>query len=129
MLPPITAIEDPDRQADAIALDKLFRATTGFEPRLWGEKIGYGQYHYRYASGREGSWLATGFGIGKREFSIYILPGYSDYAHIAARLGPHRHGRSCWYIRRLSDINGDVLRELIEAGLADLGKTWKVEES
>ena len=75
MLAPIAALDDPDRQTDAKALDRLFRDVTGFAPRLWGDKIGYGQYHYRYKSGREGDWLATGFGIGARDFSIYLLPG------------------------------------------------------
>ena len=75
MLAPIADIKDPDRRRDAERLDALFREVTGFEPKLWGKKIGYGQYHYRYDSGREGDWLATGFGIGVRDFSVYIMPG------------------------------------------------------
>ncbi len=126
MLAPIAALEDPARRAEAERLDALFREVTGFRPKLWDNKIGYGQYHYRYDSGREGDWLATGFGIGAREFSIYILPGYADFPAIAARLGPHRRGKSCWYIRRLADIDEGALAELIKAGLADLGRFWTV---
>ncbi len=126
MLAPIAAIEDPVRRAEAERLDALFREVTGFAPKLWGEKIGYGMYHYRYDSGHEGDWLATGFGIGAREFSIYILPGYADFPAIAARLGPHRRGKSCWYIKRLADIDEAALADLIKEGLADLQRFWNV---
>ena len=129
MLAPIAAMTDPARQADALALDALFREVTGFQPKLWGQKIGYGQYHYVYASGREGDWLATGFGIGAREFSIYILPGYEAFPEITARLGPHRAGKSCWYIKRLSDIDETALRDLIRAGLERLEGYWPVQAS
>jgi hypothetical protein len=127
MLEPIAAITDPARQADAVALDLLFREVTGYQPRLWGKMIGYGQYHYAYESGREGDFLATGFGINAREFSIYILPGYTEFPDIAAQLGTHKRGKSCWYIKRLSDVNQGALADLIRAGLADLNATWKVE--
>ncbi|MXQ07807.1 DUF1801 domain-containing protein [Alphaproteobacteria bacterium GH1-50] len=127
MLAPIAALTDDTRKQDALALDALFREVTGFQPRLWGEKIGYGKYHYRYDSGREGDWLATGFGIGKREFSIYILPGYTEFPSLAARLGPHRRGKSCWYVKRMDEIDTEALADLIRSGLDDLAKTWPVE--
>lgn len=94
---------------------------------MWGPSIvGYGRYHYVYDSGREGDFLATGFSPRAREFSIYIMPGYADFGSILDRLGKHRIGKSCLYVRRLSDIDTDVLRELILAGLDDLATYWEV---
>lgn len=122
---------DPERKREeAIELDALFRRVTGWQPRMWGPSmIGYGQYHYRYVSGREGDFLATGFSPRQAKHSIYILPGYTDYADILARLGKHGHGKSCLYVKTLADIDLDVLAELIEAGVRDLSKKYEVKPS
>jgi hypothetical protein len=123
----IASIDHPTRRADAETLDRLFRRVTGFLPRMWGPTmIGYGQYHYRYDSGREGDFLATGFSPRKANLSIYILPGYADFGPILSRLGKHRTGKSCLYVNRLADIDLAVLEELIRAGLEDLGRRWPV---
>lgn len=123
----IAAVEPPARRAEAERLDALFRQVTGFTPAMWGPTIiGYGHYHYRYASGREGDAPATGFSPRKAELSLYIMPGYQDYAALLSRLGKHRLGKSCLYIRHLSEIDMDVLAELIATGLTDLGKFWPV---
>lgn len=123
----ISAVEPGARSAQAFELDALFRRVTGFGPRMWGASIiGYGQYHYRYESGREGDFLATGFSPRKAAFSIYVLPGYTDFGPILSRLGKHRLGKSCLYVNRLEDIEMDVLGELIRAGLSDLGRRWQV---
>ena len=120
---------DPDRKREeARQLDGLFRRVTGWQPRMWGPSmIGYGQYHYVYKTGREGDFLATGFSPRKASFSIYIMPGYSDYGAILARLGKHKTGRSCLYVNKLADIDLAVLAELIRAGLDDLQKHWPVQ--
>ncbi len=95
---------------------------------MWGPSIvGYGRYHYRYKSGREGDFLATGFSPRKAAHSIYIMPGYADFTHILSRLGKHKLGKSCLYVNKLADIDLDVLAELIRAGLDDLEKTWSVD--
>lgn len=123
----LAAVTPARRAEEARALDRLFRAATGFEPRMWGGAIiGYGCYHYRYASGREGDFLATGFAPRKARHSIYIMPGYQDYGAILARLGKHKLGKSCLYVNKLADIDPDVLAELIRTGLADLGARWPV---
>ena len=123
----IASIDHPTRRADAETLDRLFRRVTGFLPRMWGPTmIGYGQYHYRYDSGREGDFLATGFSPRKANLSIYILPGYADIGPILSRLGKHRTGKSCLYVNKLADIDPVVLEELIRAGLEDLGRRWPV---
>lgn len=123
----LASVEPEDKRADATALDALFREVTGFEPVMWGPSmVGYGSYHYVYDSGREGDFLATGFSPRAREFSIYIMPGYTDFGPILARLGKHRKGRSCLYVRRLADIDLGVLKELVRAGLEDLGQRWEI---
>ena len=124
----IAAVEHPTRRADAEVLDQLFRRVTGFQPRMWAPTIiGYGQYHYRYATGREGDFLATGFSPRASNLSIYIMPDYQDYSEILGRLGKHKLGKSCLYVNKLADIDLAVLEELIRAGLSDLGKIWPVE--
>ena len=124
------AVEPDRRREDALALNALFQRVTGWAPVMWGPSmIGYGQYHYRYESGREGDFLATGFSPRKTNLSIYIMPGYTDYGPILERLGKHKMGKSCLYVNRLSDVDLDVLAELIQAGLDDLGRKWPVSPS
>ncbi|MEM7321169.1 MAG: DUF1801 domain-containing protein [Pseudomonadota bacterium] len=124
----IARVEPASKAADARVLDKLFQAATGFRPAMWGPSIiGYGQYHYRYASGREADFLATGFSPRKAALSIYIMPGYTDFGPILDRLGKHKTGRSCLYVNKLADVDLDVLAELIRAGLTDLEKHWPVQ--
>lgn len=124
----IDGLESERRRSEAHELDALFRRVTGWRPVLWGDSlIGYGSYHYRYESGREGDMLATGFSPRKARHSIYILPGYADYGRILDRLGKHAKGKSCLYVNKLSDIDLDVLAELIENGLRDLAERWTVQ--
>lgn len=125
----IAAIEHPQKRADAQALDQMFRTATGFDPVMWGPSIiGYGAYHYRYASGREGDFLATGFSPRKANFSVYIMPGYADFSDILMDLGKHKLGKSCLYFNKLADINPVSLDRLIRAGLANLNQIWPVRE-
>ena len=121
----------PDRrQTEAVALDALFRRATGWQPVLWrDDTLGYGSYDYTYASGRSGTYLATGFAPRKAKLSIYILPGYTNFDAILARLGKHTRGKSCLYLTRLADADHAVLGELIRAGLDDLERRWPVRGS
>ena len=124
----IEAVEPPSKREDARILDQVFRKITGYQPAMWGPTIiGYGSYHYRYDSGREGDSLATGFSPRKARHSIYIMPGYADFSEILSRLGKHKMGKSCLYVNKLADIDLDVLGELIRAGLRDLDKKWPVK--
>lgn len=126
----LSQVEPDRRRVDAQRLDQIFREVSGFAPRMWGPSIvGYGRYHYRYESGREGDFLATGFAPRKANLVIYIMPGYTDFSAILARLGKHKIGKSCLYINKLDDIDLDVLKELIAAGIEDLGRHWPVEPS
>ncbi len=124
----LAAVQPARKAEEARQLDTLFRDVTGFAPVMWGPSmIGYGRYHYRYASGREGDFLATGFSPRKAAHSIYIMPGYADFGNILSRLGKHKLGKSCLYVNKLADIDLEVLSELVRAGLDDLGRIWPVE--
>ena len=115
----VDAIADPARREDARAVLALMRRVTGCEPRLWGDSIvGFDSYRYRYASGREGDYLVTGFAPRKDALSLHVLPGYGRFDDILARLGRHRSGKACVHVRRLDDVDIDVLEELIETSVA-----------
>ena len=120
-------VEPPQRQAEARRLVAIFGQVTGDEPRLYtGGMVGFGRYDYTYASGHSGTSMATGFAPRKAELSLYILPGYGNFAPILARLGPHRIGKACLYLRHLDAIDEAALRDLIAAGLDDLRQRWPV---
>lgn len=126
----LAAVEPPRRHAEAAQLDQFFRDVTGWTPRLWsGSILGYGSYDYTYASGRSGTYLATGFSPRKAKLSIYIMPGYADFEPILARLGKHKKGKSCLYLNKLEDADLAVLAELVRAGLRDLDQRWPVRPS
>ena len=117
----------PSRAADARMLDILFHRISGDQPVLWGPSIiGCERYTYRYTSGREGGFLATGFSPRKADQSIYNLAGYSNFGRILTRLGKHKTGKSCLYVNKLAVISLGVLDELIRAGLDNLNNRWAV---
>ncbi|MEL6464308.1 MAG: DUF1801 domain-containing protein [Pseudomonadota bacterium] len=125
----VESVEPDGRRVEAQRLDALFRAVTGFDPQIWsGGIVGYGAYDYTYASGRSGTWMATGFAPRKAKLSVYIMPGYADFGPILDRLGPHAKGKSCLYITRLDRVDVDVLGELVAAGLRDLATHWPVRD-
>jgi Domain of unknown function (DU1801) len=109
------AIEDPERRADCAALVKLMQAVTGEKATMWGPSIvGFGTYHYVYDSGRSGDAALTGFSPRKGDISIYIVDGLEHHAAHLARLGPHKTGKVCLYVKRLADIDMGVLKALVE---------------
>jgi hypothetical protein len=93
----------------------MMRDATGSRAKMWGDSIvGFGSYHYVYASGREGDWPIVGFSPRKQNLSIYIMSGFSGSQELMDRLGKHKTGRSCLYNRRLADVEEKVLRKLID---------------
>ena len=123
-------VEPQRRREQGYVLRDLFDRATGWQARMWGASIvGYGVYDYTYASGRTGTWMATGFSPRKASLSIYVMPGYQDYGAILDRLGPHKMGKSCLYITRLDAVDHSVLEELIQTGVRDLAKLWPVRET
>lgn len=126
----IASVGHDTRREDAETLNGLFQKITGWQPKMWGPSlIGYGEYHYKYETGREGDMLATGFSPRKANQVLYIMPGYANFGHILDRLGKHKMGKSCLYVNKLADIDLDVLSELIEAGLTDLQKKYPIKPS
>jgi hypothetical protein len=110
----IAAIDDPRKRKDSEAICRLMSEETGEPPRMWGTSIvGFGRYHYAYASGREGDWMALGFAPRKANLTLYLMDGFSGYGELLARLGKHSTGASCLHIKRLGDVDVDVLRELV----------------
>jgi hypothetical protein len=117
----IGAVGDSDKRKDCLALSKIMRGATGKRAVLWGDSIvGFGQYHYKYDSGREGDHLVTGFSARKQNLVIYIMPGFRKYGVLMKKLGKHKHSVSCLYIKRLSDIDINVLTALIERSVSDM---------
>ena len=122
----LASIEHPTRRADGLVLLELFNRVTDLKAVMWGTAIvGYGRYHYKYDSGREGEYMLTGFSPRKQCLSIYIMPGYRDLSSILVRLGKHKTGKSCLYINKLADIDLNVLEEIILNGLAYMHKTYQ----
>ena len=114
-------IADARQRADCQALCALMREETGAEPQMWGTSIvGFGTYQYRYGSGRTGEWPLAGFSPRKQNTTLYLTYGVGHYDDLLARLGKHTTGKSCLYIKRLSDIDQGVLRELVRRAVADL---------
>ena len=110
----LNAVPDESKRADALRMMAIMREVTGEEPRLWGDNIvGYGHYHYKYASGREGDWFLTGFSPRKANLTLYITSGFEQFEDLRAQLGKHTVGKSCLYVKRLSDLDETTLRELI----------------
>ena len=114
----LNQISDPQRQTDCRKLNDMMFSVIGEEPKIWGSKlssgiVGFGVYHYKYESGREGDSLRLGFASRAQNISIYIMPGYQDFSDELSRLGKHKIGKACLYIKRLSDVDEVVLRAIL----------------
>jgi len=110
----IAGIPDERLRGDCQAVLELMRRITGCEPRMWGDSIvGFGQYHYRYASGREGDWFLTGFSPRKQNLTLYLAQGFDQQLDLLQRLGRHKTGKACLYIGKLSDIDLPTLEALL----------------
>ena len=112
----LAAVPREDRRADARTMLEILERVTGQQPRMWGPSIvGFGSYHYRYASGREGDAAAAGFSPRSTATTVYVMDGFEDYGELLARLGPYRVGRSCLYLKKLSDVDLGVLETILTA--------------
>ncbi len=114
----LDAVENERRRSDARTVKAMMERITGWEPKMWGPSIvGFGEYHYRYDSGREGDFLITGFSPRKKALTIYIMPGFTHYDALMGKLGKFKTGRSCLYINRLDDVDLSILEELIASSV------------
>lgn len=110
----LNSVEDDSKREDSFKVLKLMQSITGAEPAMWGTSIvGFGEYTYRYASGREGDWPLVGFSPRKQNLTLYIMSGFDEYDSLLAKLGKHKTGKSCLYIKQLEDVDQAVLEELV----------------
>jgi hypothetical protein len=114
----IDSITDDTRREDCRTVLRLMKNATRAQPRMWGPSIvGFGSYHYTYDSGREGDWFEAGFSPRKNDLTLYLMSGLDPLAGLLATLGRHKTGKSCLYIKRLADVNLEVLEETIVASV------------
>lgn len=119
-------VPSEEMRADCAALVKMMKAATRSDPKMWGPSIvGFGEYHYVYASGHEGDWPLTGFSPRKQALTIYVMAGFDKYPDLMKRLGKYKTGKSCLYVKRLADIDAKALRELVTESVKFVKKHQK----
>jgi hypothetical protein len=120
----LNSIKDEEVRKDCRVLVDIMQRATKAKPEMWGTKIvGFGRYHYKYASGREGDWMLTAFAPRKQNITLYIMGGFDRYDELMSRLGKHSCGKSCLYIRRLADVHLPTLEKLVNASVKHLRTT------
>lgn len=121
----LDGVSDAKQRADAEVLIDIMSAASGEPPKMWGSSIiGFGSYHYKYDSGREGDMARVSFSPRKGKTVVYIIDGFPAHAELLAKLGKHKTGVSCLYINRLSDVDTGVLQTLIDASLVEMDKRY-----
>ena len=117
----LNAIPDERKRRDCFTLLAIMQQATGAQPVMWGDAIiGFGRYHYRYASGREGEWFLVGFSPRVQNLTLYIISGFDQYDLLLSKLGKHSTSKSCLYIKRLDDIDLAALQELVQRSVDHL---------
>lgn len=120
----LVSVPDEKKRQDSFAILELMRQVTGKEPEMWGDSIvGFGSYHYKYKSGREGDWFLTGFSPRKQNITLYIMAGFDEYDKLLNKLGKHTTGKSCLYVKKIEDVDADVLKELVRQSVEHMIKT------
>jgi hypothetical protein len=110
----LNKIPDEEKRRDCFEILKIMKQATRVEPKMWGASIvGFGSYHYKYASGREADWMLTGFSPRKQNITLYIMSGFGRYRELLKKLGKNSTGASCLYIKKLQDVDKRVLKELV----------------
>lgn len=126
----LAGVADPQRRADAQAVCALITEVTGATPAMWGGTIvGFGSYRYVYASGRQGDGFPVGLSPRKQALTVYLAAGLDGYGDLLGRLGPHRTGTSCLYLKRLAEVDEEVFRDLIGDCFRRFDGTTVVTES
>ena len=121
----IAAIDDDSRRADCEEIAELMQEMTGETPKMWGPSmVGFGTYHYKYESGREGDFFRTGFSNRKNAITLYVMQGFAAYDDLMAKLGKYKTGRSCLYIKKLDDIDRAVLKQLLKGSLDYMAREY-----
>lgn len=119
----LNSVEDERKRKDSFEVLEMMKSITKDEPIMWGDSIiGFGNHHFVYESGRELDWFLVGFSPRKQYLTLYMMTGYKGYDELLEKLGKHKTGKSCLYIKKLDDIDKEVLKELIEKSVEDVKK-------
>lgn len=119
----LNKIENPAQTEDTLKIIKMMKEITGEEPKLWGDSIiGFGEYRYKYASGREGDWFLTGVSPRKNNTTLYLSYGFENHSDLMGELGKYKTGKACLYIKKLEDINEAALKKLISRSAEEVKK-------
>jgi hypothetical protein len=119
----INSVKDDQVRQDCWTIVDIMQKATNAKPQMWGANIvGFGSYHYKYASGREADWMLTGFSPRKKNITVYLMTGFEQYGELLAQLGKYSLGKSCLYIKQLVDINLPTLTKLIDASVEQMSK-------
>ena len=122
----LDGVKDEKKREDSYIILKLMKQITKADPKMWGDSmIGFGSYHYKYASGREGDWFVTGFSPRKQSLTLYIMAGISKYPDLLKKLGKFKTGKGCLYINKIEDVDIKILKELIKQSVGYLKKLNK----
>ncbi|MEQ9414568.1 MAG: DUF1801 domain-containing protein [Cyclobacteriaceae bacterium] len=122
----LNKVKNKQRRVDCFEVLELMKAITREEPKMWGPSIvGFGSYHYVYASGREGDWMVTGFSPRAQSLTLYIMAGFDRYEELMQQLGKYKTGKSCLYISKLEDVDISILKKLIKASVQHMKKHHK----
>ena len=120
------SIPDAQKRDDCFALLEIMKQITKAGPKMWGSSIvGFGSYHYKYASGREGDWPVVGFSPRKQNLTLYIMSGFGEYEELLGQLGKYSTGKACLYIKRLADVDQPTLKKLIRQSVRHMAKAGK----
>ncbi|MBZ0182238.1 MAG: DUF1801 domain-containing protein [Melioribacteraceae bacterium] len=122
----LNSVDNEQKRNDSFVLLELMKKITKEEPKMWGDSIiGFGNYHYKYESGREGDWFLCGFSPRKQNLSIYLMCNFDGLEDLLADLGKHKKSVGCLYIKKLKDINIKVLEKMIKRAIQILKKKYK----
>ena len=126
----LNAVEDEQKRKDAFEVLRLMSEVSGKKAKMWGPSIvGFGTYHYKYASGREGNFMRIGFSPRKTALTLYIMAGFSRYDTLMKQLGKYKTGKACLYIKKLEDVDQTVLLELMKASLQFMEEKYGKEDA
>jgi hypothetical protein len=122
----LNSVVDEKKRQDSFVILDLMKQVTGLTPKMWGSSmVGFGRYHYKYASGHEGDAFLTGFSPRKQNLTIYIMAGFEQYDELMKKLGKYRTGKSCLYIKKIEDIDLEVLKVLVGQSVEQMKKMYR----
>lgn len=114
------SVEDEKKRKDAFAILEMMKTITGEEPKMWGTSIvGFGSYHYKYASGQEGDWMQIGFSPRKQALTLYLMSGLEKHRDQLEKLGKYKTGKGCLYIKKLADVDWEVLKDMVRQSFSE----------